>query len=41
MVYSIGKKSVYHTDPINEVIGGDAAWADPGIAEMRNGQGRA
>jgi hypothetical protein len=28
MVYSIGMKSVYETDPINEVIGGDAAWAD-------------
>lgn len=28
MVYSIGKKSPYDTDPVNEVIGGEAAWAD-------------
>jgi hypothetical protein len=27
MVYSVGRKSVYDTDPINEVISGDAAWA--------------
>lgn len=26
MVYSIGKKSPYDTDPVNEVIGGGAAW---------------
>ncbi len=26
MVYSVGMKSVYETDPKNEVIGGDAAW---------------
>jgi hypothetical protein len=28
MANSIAKKSVYDTDPINEVIGGDAAWDD-------------
>lgn len=27
MVYSIGRKSPYDTDPANEVIGGEAAWA--------------
>lgn len=28
MVYSIGRKSPYDTDPVNEVIGGGAAWAN-------------
>jgi hypothetical protein len=27
MVYSLGKKSPYVTDPRHEVIGGDAEWA--------------
>ncbi|MEL6877177.1 MAG: DUF1629 domain-containing protein [Pseudomonadota bacterium] len=26
MVYSVGMKSVYETDPVNEVMGGAAAW---------------
>lgn len=28
MVYSIGRKSPYDTDPANEVIGSEAAWAN-------------
>lgn len=28
MVYSIGKKSPYDTDPANEVIGGSGAWSN-------------
>jgi hypothetical protein len=28
MVYSLGRKSPHDTDPVNEVIGGEAVWAD-------------